>query len=404
MIPIPAPRTPMGFTEFVGFIAACMALNALAIDVMLPALPMLNADFGLADPNHAQMVIAIYLLGMGCSQLFYGPLSDRYGRRPVLIGGLLVFVIAGLLSSITTSFGTLLAARLLQGFGAGAPRVIAVSLARDTYSGAQMGRVMSLAMMVFMAVPILAPSLGQLILMVAPWRWTFGALVVASGAVLAWTMLRMQESLPAERRRAISARAIYEGYRITVSSRAAVGYMLAMGLVMGAHMGFITSAQQIFVDVFGVGRSFTLLFALIALAMSVAAFANSRLVHRVGMRRLIVIGLSFLVGLNLIHLALALAGLVSLPVFLLMQAGSMFVFGFLASNLNTLAMEPLGHVAGTASSIIGFVGTACGALIGFAVGQLFDGSVMPLTAAYVVLGAIALAIVSRTDTSPIAAA
>jgi len=390
------PRTPMGFTEFVGFIAACMALNALAIDVMLPALPMLNADFGLANPNHAQMVIAIYLLGMGTSQLLYGPLSDRFGRRPVLIGGLLVFVVAGLLSAVTNSFGTLLAARLLQGVGAGAPRVIAVSLARDTYSGAQMGRVMSLAMMVFMAVPILAPSLGQLILLVLPWRWTFGALVVASGAVLAWTLLRMQESLPPERRRAISVGAILEGYRITAASRSAVGYMAAMGLVMGAHMGFITSAQQIFVDVFDAGRSFTLLFALIALAMSVAAFTNSRLVHRVGMRRLSLIGLSALVGLNVIHLGLALADLVSLPVFLLLQAGSMFVFGFLASNLNALAMEPLGHVAGTASSLIGFFSTACGALIGFGIGQLFDGSVMPLTASYVVLGMLALTVVSRT--------
>ena len=391
-----APRTPMGFTEFVGFIAACMALNALAIDVMLPALPMLNADFGLANPNHAQMVIAIYLLGMGASQLFYGPLSDRYGRRPVLIGGLMVFVLAGLLSAVTDSFGTLLAARLLQGVGAGAPRVVAVSLARDTYSGPQMGRVMSLAMMVFMAVPILAPSLGQLILLVLPWRWTFGALVLASSAVLAWTLLRLQESLPLERRRAISADAILEGYRITVTTRSAVGYMAALGLVMGAHMGFITSAQQIFVDVFDAGRSFTLLFALIALAMSVAAFTNSRLVHRVGMRRLSLVGLSVLVGLNVIHLGLALAGLVSLPVFLLLQAGSMFVFGFLASNLNTLAMEPLGHVAGTASSIIGFVSTACGALIGFGVGQLFDGSVMPLAAAYVVLGLLALTVVNFT--------
>lgn len=388
---------PMHFYEFVGFIAACMALNALAIDVMLPALPMLNADFSLPNANLSQAVIATYLLGMGLSQLFYGPLSDRFGRRPVLIGGLVLFSIAGLLSALTQSFAMLLAARFVQGLGAGAPRVIAVSLARDTYSGRQMGRVMSLAMMVFMAVPILAPSIGQLILLVAPWRWAFGALVLGGGAVLAWTLLRLQESLPLERRRSIAPAAVFDGFRITVTTRVAMGYMLALGMVLGAHMGFVISAQRIFMDVFDAGRSFSLLFALVALAMSVAAFTNSRLVMRFGMRRLAIIGLGALVALNLAHLALVWAGFETLPVFVLMQAGSMFVFGFLAANLNTLAMEPLGHVAGTASSAIGFFTTVSGALLGFGIGQLFDGTVMPLTAAYVLLGLGALAVVMRTD-------
>ncbi|AWI82134.1 MFS transporter [Parazoarcus communis] len=387
----------MGFTEFVGFIAACMALNALAIDVMLPALPMLHADFSLTDPNQAQAVIGVYLLGMGASQLVYGPLSDRYGRRPVLIGGLIVFAVAGMLSSLTDSFATLLAARLLQGVGAGAPRVIAVSLARDKYSGAQMGKVMSLAMMVFMAVPILAPSMGQLILLVAPWRWAFGALVIAGAAVLTWTLLRLQESLPEEHRRAISPRAIFGAYRITLTTRTSVGYMLALGLVVGGHMSFITSAQQIFVDVFDVGRSFTLLFAAVAVAMAVAAFTNSRLVHRFGMRRLSLTGLVTLIVLNVIHLGLALSGNETLLAFMLLQGGSVFVFGFLASNLNTLAMEPLGHVAGTASSMIGFFSTVTGALIGLMVGHLFNGSVSPLVGAYVVLGSLALVTVYYTE-------
>ncbi|PLX74624.1 MAG: MFS transporter [Azoarcus sp.] len=387
----------MSFTEFVGFIAACMALNALAIDVMLPALPMLHADFSLTDPNQAQAVIGVYLLGMGASQLVYGPLSDRYGRRPVLIGGLIVFAVAGMLSSLTDSFATLLAARLLQGVGAGAPRVIAVSLARDKYSGAQMGKVMSLAMIVFMAVPILAPSMGQLILLVAPWRWAFGALVIAGAAVLTWTLLRLQESLPEEHRRAISPRAIFGAYRITLTTRTSVGYMLALGLVVGGHMSFITSAQQIFVDVFDVGRSFTLLFAAVAVAMAVAAFTNSRLVHRFGMRRLSLTGLVTLIVLNVIHLGLALSGNETLLAFMLLQGGSVFVFGFLASNLNTLAMEPLGHVAGTASSMIGFFSTVTGALIGLMVGHLFNGSVSPLVGAYVVLGSLALATVYYTE-------
>lgn len=402
MNPSPIPDTGaragrMHFYEFVGFIAACMALNALAIDVMLPALPDVNRDFFLSDPNQSQAVIALYLGGMGLSQLFYGPLSDRFGRRPVLIGGLALFSLAGLLSAMTQSFPMLLAARFIQGLGAGAPRVVAVSLARDTYSGAQMGRVMSLVMMVFMAVPILAPSIGQLILLFAPWRWAFGALVVGGGLMLAWTLYRLEETLPVHRRRSISPASVFEGFRIALTTRTTLGYMLAMGLVLGAHMGFIISAQRIFMDVFNAGQRFSLLFALVALAMSVAAFTNSKLVMRFGMRRLAIIGLCTLIVLNLAHLALVWHRPESLPVFLLMQAGSMFMFGFLGANLNTLAMEKVGHVAGTASSLIGFFTTVSGAVLGFIVGQCFDGSVVPLTTAYILLGAGALVIVMMTE-------
>lgn len=394
----PTPNAgAMYFYELVGFIAACMALNALSIDIMLPALPDLTADFVLQDPNRSQGVIAIYLVGMGLSQLFYGPLSDRFGRRPVLIGGLALLSLAGILSAFTQSFSTLLAARFLQGVGAGAPRVVAFSLARDTYSGPQLGRVLSLAVMLFMAVPILAPSLGQLILLVAPWRWVFGALVLGGSGMLAWTLLRLQETLPVNRRRSISPAAVLESFLITMTTRTAVGYTLALGLVMGAMMGFIISAQRIFMDIFGTGGSFTLLFALIALAMSVAAFTNSRLVMRFGMRRLVIIGLSALIALNTAHLALVWLATESLAVFVLMQAGSMFMFGFLGANLNTLAIEPLGHVAGTGSSAIGFFTTVSGALLGFSIGQLFNGSVVPLTLAYVVLGLAALTIVMLTE-------
>lgn len=383
----------MYFYELVGFIAACMALNALSIDIMLPALPDLTADFALQDPNQSQAVIAVYLVGMGLSQLFYGPLSDRFGRRPVLIGGLTLFSLAGLLSAFTQGFSMLLVARFVQGVGAGAPRVVAFSLARDRYSGPQLGRVLSLAVMLFMAVPILAPSLGQLILLVAPWRWVFGALVLGGGVMLAWTLLRLEETLPVDRRRSISPAAVLESFRITVTTRAAVGYTLALGLVMGAQMGFVISAQRIFMDIFDTGGSFTLLFALVALAMSVAAFTNSRLVLRYGMRHLVIVGLGGLILLNAAHLALVWLGTESLMVFMLMQSGSMFIFGFLGANLNTLAIEPLGHVAGTASSTIGFFTTVCGALLGFGIGQLFNDSVVPLTLAYVVLGLAALTVV-----------
>ena len=383
----------MGLGEFVAFIAACMALNALAIDVMLPAFPDITTDFLLADSNHTQAVIAVYLVGMGLSQLLFGPVSDSVGRRPVLIGGLALFSLAGLLSAMTDSFATLLAARFVQGFGAGAPRVIAISLARDTYSGRQLGRVMSLAMMVFMAVPILAPSLGQLILLVAPWRWTFGVLVGGGALVLLWTATRLQESLPPDRRRPFAVADVKAAYRMTFACRPAVAYMVALGLVLGAQMGFIISAQAIFAGVFDAGRYFGLLFALVASAMALAAFTNSRLVMRFGMRRLAVTSLVVLILLNLAHLGVAVAGGEQLWMFVLLQMGSLAMFGGLGANLNTLAIEPLGHIAGTASSVIGLVTTLLGALLGFAVGQFFDGSVVPLTLAYVVYGILALALV-----------
>ena len=388
----------MAFGEFVGYIAACMALSAMSIDIMLPALPLLHAEFKLADPNQAQSVIAAFLVGTGFSQLFYGPFADRFGRKPIIVVGLLLFIFAGVLTVVADSFATLLAARALQGIGVGAPRVMAVSLVRDCYAGARMAKVMSLAVMIFMVVPVLAPSLGQLVLMVAPsWHWVFGTLVVTGIALLVWTARRLSETLPPERRMPLTPRSVYSAYRQTLTARRFVGYMIAVALVFGAHIGFIYSSQQIFVDVFGAGRSFPLLFAAIALATGMAAFVNSRIVRRVGMRRISVTGLVAIVVINVFHLGLDLAGYETLFVFMVLQGASVFTFGLLSANLNTLAMEPMGHIAGTASSMIGFVSTIGGALIGLAIGLMFNGTVIPLNSAYAVLALTALAIAYYTE-------
>jgi len=391
----------MSFGEFVAFIAACMALGAMSIDILLPALPLLYADLELTHPNQAQAVIASFLIGNGVSQLFYGPLADRFGRKPIIIVGLILFVFAGILAMIANSFTALLAARALQGVGAGAPRVMAASLARDCYAGARMARVMSLAAMIFMIVPALAPLLGQLVLMVAPgWHWVFAMLVAAGVAMLVWTVKRLSETLPPERRTLLTPRSIYSAYRQTLTTRRCAGYTMALALIFGAHVGFISSSQQIFVDVFNAGRTFPLLFAVMALATGVAAFVNSKLVRRVGMRRLSVIGLVAIVVINLSHLGLNLAGHETLLVFMLMQGASVFTFGLLAVNLNALAMEPMGHIAGTASSMVGFVSTIGGASIGLAVGLMFNGTVVPLIGAYVVLALTALVIAYHTEKPP----
>jgi len=388
----------MAFGEFVGFIAACMALSAMSIDIMLPALPLLHADFKLTDPNQAQAVVAFFLIGTGFSQLFYGPLADRFGRKPILIVGLALFTLAGILTMVADSFAALLAARVLQGIGVGAPRVMAVSLVRDRYAGARMAKVMSLAVMVFMIVPVLAPSLGQLVLMVTPnWHWVFGTLVVAGIALMVWTVIRLSESLPLERRRPLTPRSVYSAYRQTLTTRRCVGYMVALSLIFGAHIGFINSSQQIFVDVFDAGRTFPLLFAAIALTTGMAAFVNAKLVRRIGMRRIVVNGLVAIVVINLFHLGIDLAGHETLLVFMLLQGASVFTFGLLASNLNALAMEPMGHIAGTASSVIGFTSTIGGAMIVLTIGLMFNGTVIPLNGAYVALALASLVIAYYTE-------
>jgi DHA1 family bicyclomycin/chloramphenicol resistance-like MFS transporter len=370
----------------------------MSIDIMLPALPLLHAEFQLADANQAQSVIAFFFVGIGASQLFYGPLADRFGRKPVVIAGLSLFILAGVLTTIADSFSTLLAARVLQGVGAGAPRVMAVSLARDCYAGALMARVMSLAVMIFMIVPVLAPSLGQLVLMVAPsWHWVFGTLTVAGVMLLIWTISRLKETLPPERRLPLTPRSVYSAYRQTLTTRRCAGYMVALSLIFGAHIGFIASAQQIFTDVFHAGRSFPLLFAAIALGTGLAAFVNSKLVRRVGMRCLSVTGLVAIVVINVFHLGINLAGYETLLAFMLLQGASVFTFGILAANLNALAMEPMGHIAGTASSVIGFVSTSGGALTGMLIGLMFNGTVIPLVGAYVVLALASLFITYYTE-------
>lgn len=382
----------MGFSEFVAFVAACMGLNALSIDIMIPALPEIHSALGLASRNDRQAVIIIYLLGMGVSQLFYGPLADRFGRRRTLSAGIGIFAGAGLLATLATTFPMLLAGRLLQGLGAGAPRVIAVSLARDRFGGEQMARVMSLAMMVFMVIPIVAPSFGQLILLFAPWRAVFVALFLFGAALLVWSLRRLNETLQASQRRALSWSSIVDGYRRAASHRVTAVCTIVMGLGLGGLMSFVASAQQIFQSAFSVGRWFTLLFALIALAMSVGSFLNSRLVQRLGLLRITRLGLVSFVVVSGLFCGLAWLDALPLAAFVLLQALLLFTFGFVGPNMNALAMEPMADLAGTASSAIGAFTTVVSALLGFLIGRQFDGSVRPYTTGNLLLAVVALVV------------
>lgn len=387
------PRHGMKFRSFVALTAAMMAVNALAIDSMLPALPEIGEALGIVEANQRQWIVTAYLLGFGVAQIVYGTLSDRFGRRPVLLLGLGFYVIASVAAAFAGSFELMMWARVMQGVGAAATRVLAVSIVRDCYSGRDMARVMSLAMIVFLAVPILAPSIGQAILWVAPWRWIFGVLTIFGASVLIWAGLRLPETLHEEDRKPIEFHSVVAAFRTTLTTRLAVGYMLAMAFVLGGLFGFINSAQQIFGDVFAAPELFTTVFALIAGFMAVASLVNSRIVGRLGMRRVSHTALLGYIAFTSVHALIAITGHETIWIFAAFQGAAMFCFGLLAPNFGAMAMDPLGHVAGTASSVQGFVTTVLGALLGFFIGQHFDGTVVPLTLGFSLCGLVALGIV-----------
>jgi len=387
----------MGFRQFVAFVAAVMATNALAIDTMLPALPVIGHALGIVAENDRQWIVTAYLLGFGGAQIFYGTLADRYGRRPVLLAALGIYALFSAVAGFAGSFGVMLAARALQGVGAAGTRVLAVSIIRDRYAGRQMARVMSLAFIVFLAAPIAAPSLGQLIMLVAPWHAIFFALALFGAIMAAWGALRLRETLHEADRLPIVPARVLGAFRIALTQRKAVGYMFANTVMLGGLFGYINSVQQIFDDVFHAAALFPLVFGLTALAMAASSLINSRIVGRLGMHRVSHWALLGYVLVAAVHAGIACSGHESLWTFALCQSSMMFCFGLVAPNFNALAMESVGHIAGTASSVQGFVTTVGGASLGFLIGQQFDGSAIPMTLGFVILGAGAIVIVTITE-------
>lgn len=393
----PSSHSGLGFREFVALIAALMALNALGIDSMLPALPAMSKSLGMTLDNQRQWIISAFMFGFGTAQLFYGPVADRFGRRPVLIVSLSLFVITSLIAAFADSFQTMIAARLLQGIGAASSRVLTVSIVRDCYSGRKMARVMSLALIVFLLVPILAPSIGQLILLVAPWPWIFIALSGYAAVVVLWAALRLPETLHPEYRTPISPGTLAAAVREVLSNRYSLGYTLASTLLFGGLIGFINSVQQIFADVFHEMSLFTVVFALCASVMGAASFLNSRIVERLGTRLVSHAALIGFIAVSGIHLAIAASGHETIWSFGLLQAITMGCFGLAASNFGSMAMEPLGRIAGTASSIQGSISSLGGALVGVIIGQSFDGTTVPVAQGYFVLGVLAMIVVLVTE-------
>lgn len=393
----PTPALPLPQWELVTLVAALMSLNAMAIDIMLPALSNITEFYDLQRDNDQQLVIFAYIAGFGAPQLIFGPISDRYGRKGLLSICLVGYAIAALACIMTNSFMTLLIARFIQGIFASGVRVIAVSIVRDLLAGRAMARIMSLVMTVFMVVPILAPTIGAGVMLFAPWQWTFGLLSVAAMLNLIWIQLRLPETLPVQDRQPLNMQQTGRAYWQVLRTRITFGYMCASGVIFGALFAFVAASEQIFTDVFKQHDTFALWFAGVAASLAAANFLNSRIVEKYGMRRISHTVLVLFIALAAINVITLYTIGEKLWLFYPLFCLTFGCFGMLGANFTALAMEPQGKIAGTASAAYGFASTTVSSFIGYLVAGQFDGTIAPFMWGFVALGVSSLTIVLITE-------
>ena len=385
--------------EFIPLVALLMALVALSTDGMLPALSVMGRDLRVPHANDVQFVVTSLFVGLGIGQLFFGPLSDSIGRKNAIHVGLTVYMAGCLMSLFATTFEMMIAGRVLQGIGVAGPRVVVVALVRDQYEGRRMARLMSFVMAVFIFVPTVAPAIGQAILWVGGWRAIFTGFLLVGVLACAWLALRQPETLPVERRRPLTARAIGNAFLEILRLRAALGFTLATGFVFAPFVAYLSSAQQIFQEAYRTGELFPVYFGVLALGIGCAALVNGRLVMTYGMRTLVKAALvsATLASIAGVVLVAAFDGLPPLWLFMVVLMVTFACVGLLFGNLNALAMEPLGHIAGVGASVIASISTFISVPLGGIVGQMFDGTMYALVGSFAVFGAGALAAVSWAE-------
>ncbi|MES2984325.1 MAG: multidrug effflux MFS transporter [Pseudomonadota bacterium] len=390
------PHTrPIAGKEFTLLMALLMSIVAISIDAMLPALSLIGQDLGVSEPNRMQLVIGCIFGGLAIGQLVAGPLSDAFGRKPVLFSGIVLYLVGSVVCYGATDFPMLLIGRVIQGLGVAGPYVTAVSVVRDKFSGRDMAQVMSLVMMIFILVPAIAPSLGQLIMHLSGWRAIFLLYIGYAILIGGWIALRLEETLPKQRRLPLRLAAFAHGFGVVVKNRTTVIYMVCMGLCFGSLIGYLGASRQIFQDQFGVGEDFALYFGGLALVLGVASLLNSRLVGRVGMRPICARAMATSAIASLLFLLLhQLVDTITLPMFVAYAAVLFFCFGLMFGNLNAIAMEPMGHVAGMASAIIGATSSVISLTLGTAIGQMYDNSLEPITFGFLVLGSVSFVLIT----------
>ncbi|APG63816.1 Bcr/CflA family drug resistance efflux transporter [Sphingorhabdus lutea] len=373
--------------------SSLMALNALAIDAMLPAFPQISHAFGLVDKNRVQLLIGAYLIGLGIGSIFYGPLSDRYGRRPVILSTVAGYSVFGALCSLSSSFDMLLIFRVIQGSFGAAMGVLVAAVIRDQFEGDAMAKRMSLIFLIFMVVPVIAPTLGQLILYISGWRLIFDLLAIMGVGAIFWVYFRLPETLHREYAVPINLPNIAKSWGEVSMHRGAMGYILGSGLVQGALFGYLNSSQQIFDKIFNAADFFAIGFAIVAIGIAAANFTNSRIVERFGARRVSQSALFCFIILGLLQLLAALLIPTSMPIFLFLLTCNMAMIGFTGSNFGSIAMQPFAKIAGTASSYQNFVKTLIAAILGGFIGQQFNNSLIPMSLGFLITGLLALAFI-----------
>ncbi|RMH49488.1 MAG: MFS transporter [Alphaproteobacteria bacterium] len=378
----PHPDRGARGAEFIALVAMLFATVAFSIDSMLPAMPEIAAELTPAAPNRAQLVVTSFVFGLGVGTLFAGPISDAIGRRKVIVGGAAIYALGAVLAARAGSLEALLAARVLQGLGASGPRVASLALVRDRHAGARMARIVSFAMTVFALVPAVAPAIGALILAAFGWRAIFGAFVVFAALSSAWLLLRQPETLAPEARRPLRPARILAAVGEVLSHGVVLRAILAQVFIFGSLMAVLSSTQMVFDKTFGLGDSFPFWFAMIVLVAGTGSFANARLVLRLGMIRLVTTTLTVEFLFSATVAALWGTGLLPeplrFPLYFAWTTSVFFMLGFTMGNLNALALEPMGHIAGTAASVISALATALAVVIAIPVGLAFDGTPLPL--------------------------
>ena len=377
--------------------AGLLALNALAIDTMLPALSEIGEFYKVPTENDQQMVVFAYIFGFGFPQLVFGPLSDRYGRKGLLQICLVGFTVAGLACMFAQTFFALLSFRFIQGVLAAGVRVIATSIIRDLTSGRAMASILSLIFTIFMIVPIIAPAIGTAVMAYSDWHWTFGILAVSGCLMLLWTFFRLPATLPAEMRHPLNFKHIVRSYKTVLTTRVAIGYMFASGIVFGALFSFIGSSEQVFSEVFHRGDMLWFWFGVIASGLGVASLVNSRIVQRIGMRRISHAVLLLFIIFSLLNLVAMKFTDQNFWIFLPLFTLGFACFGMMGANFSSLALEPLGDIAGYAAAVYGTATTTISSFIGFGIARQFNGTIYPLLIGFVAMGLVSLSIVLWTE-------
>lgn len=392
----PSTKT-LGGREFVVLMAMIQALQALAIDAMLPALGVLSHEFGIVDANRRQLVIGAFLISIGLASLFPGALGDRFGRRPVLFVSLGGYVVTNLAAAVAPSFDMLLVFRCLAGVFSAGLLVLTGAVIRDRYEGDAMARLQSLVAMVFMVVPMLAPSIGQAVLLVAGWRWIFGVMALLGAVVWLWTWLRLPETLHPEYRQRIAPGVILGNMRKVVTTRQSLGYILGIAVVQGSLFGYINCSQQLVAEHFDAGETFPLIFGGMALCMALASLTNSRIVERFGARRVSHAALIAYLTLAAIQLWLASGPHETLLQFGVVMSLNLCAMGFIGANFQAIALQPFARIAGAAASVQAFMRLMIGSTLGAVIGQAYDGTARPLawSLVFAAISAMAMVLISE---------